>query len=100
MLGGIIYITKSVINRKGRMASLRYLIPALLIGGFSLLALNSQVVDLKDSVSQVKGDLRGGLVVISVFIDWGGARRSDQASPILISPGQVVLLAKPANRLA
>src|SRR4030095_7290678 len=58
LLVSIFFITKSLINRKGRMASLRYLIPVVVFGmGLSVLFLTAHMSYLTDSVTRAKDDL-------------------------------------------
>lgn len=69
VLGSVFLTAKSLINRKGRMASLRYLIPVLIFGvGVSELYLTIHISNVFNSLPKVEGDLRGGIIMVNLLV--------------------------------
>jgi len=69
ILGSIYFATNSLLHRKGGVASPLYLLPVLMLGiGWSVLFLNSQTFQVKSSVSNKEDDLRGAVMLASLFI--------------------------------
>jgi hypothetical protein len=69
VLGSVFLSAKSLINRKGRMASLRYLIPVLIFGvGVSELYLTIHISNVFKSLPKVEGDLRGGIILVNLLV--------------------------------
>jgi hypothetical protein len=69
ILGSIFLAAHSIIHRKGRMATPLYLIPVLtLVLGWSVVYLTGQTIQLASSASGMEDDLRGNVMLASLFV--------------------------------
>jgi hypothetical protein len=72
LLGSLYWVTRSLLRRKGRMASRRYLIPMLLFGTGLLVLFIFNRITHPDGSHNLPPDRRGSMILVSMVVYFGG----------------------------